>query len=350
MPRGVKRKSNGGAGSGEAAAPSAATAARLSDLHIREFDFSEITKPPVFCIHAPRETGMTILLSSLLVEAQDKLGIDSVVALCDRPSPDGNYMHGVVSKDVVFSKPADKVLKALIGIQAHRLGMDGGAARLPRIALALDDTLYTPKLLRSEAFQCDVKRAKNYNIMIIIATSNCDTLPKSVNTFATHVIATRCISAEEPKQLQKRMFVMFPDAPALVETLALCRRYEFLVGLLYPCDASTNTLVDTTRVYRPTLYVGNDDALRALRERRSWASSMPLTATPTSSATSTPKSFGLDDVSHDGVVDNDEDDEVVNTVRVVRHYAPTTEVTPVVRRIDSNPDFVAHISMVLSRI
>jgi len=40
----------------------------------------------------------------------------------------------------------------------------------------------------------------------------------------------------------------------------------------------------------------------------------------------------------------------VNTVRVVRHYAHTTEVTPVVRRIDSNPDFVAHISMVLSRI
>lgn len=363
------------------AAPSAAAAACLSDLHIRAFDFSDITKPPVIIIHAPREAGTTTLITSLLVDAQDRFGIDGAVVLCDRPAPDGQYMHGVVSKDAVFSKPADKVLKALIGIQTHRLGMEGGTGPLPRIALALDDTLYTPKLLKSEAFQCDVKRAKNYNIMVIIATSNCDTLPKSVNTFATHVVATRCISTEEPKHLHKRMFVMFPDAPSLVETLDLCRRYEFLVGLLCPCDASSNTIVDATRVYTPTLYVGNEGALHALHVAHSWAAAACVDA-GSASATSTPHDVSdfADEEDHDAnsvtgggfgsgssdaesgvktdvgaVIDDDGAADVApaNTgtrLRTPRFVQRHRTALPVIRCMETNPDFTAHVSMVIGRL
>jgi hypothetical protein len=290
-------------GTGSSAAPAARAVARLSDLHIRDFDFSEVTKPPVIVIHAPREAGMTTLITSLLVQAQKRLGVDGAVVLCDRPLPDGLYMNGVIPKDIVFSKPADKVLKALIGLQAHRLGMDG-AAELPRLALALDDTLYTPKLLKSEAFQCDVKRAKNYNIMVIIATSNCDTLPKTVHTFATHVIATRCISAEEPKHLQKRMFVMFPNTDAMVETLSLCRRYEFLVGMLCPADVTSNTIVDATRVYVPTMYVGSEALARVGKHEHSWA------AAGSAASTSPPSPSLSSGASHTGGSDTDVDADV----------------------------------------
>jgi hypothetical protein len=345
-------------GASASAAPSAAAAACLADLYIRTFDFTDITKPPVIIIHAPREAGTTTLITSLLVDAQDRFGIDGTVVLCDRPAPDGQYMHGVVSKDAVFSKPADKVLKALIGIQTHRLGMEGGSGPLPRLALALDDTLYTPKLLKSEAFQCDVKRAKNYNIMVIIATSNCDTLPKSVNTFATHVIATRCISTEEPKHLHKRMFVMFPDAPSLVETLNLCRRYEFLVGLLCPCDASSNTIVDATRVYTPTLYVGNDDALHALHVKHSWAAAATAAgpsyhdsgdaAEDDDGAGSADSDFKTDP----GAVIDDEGMALKSTspARTPRVVTRHRTAPPVIRCMDANVDFTAHVSMVIGRL
>ena len=358
------------AGASSPAAPARA-AARLADLHIRDFDFGELTKPPVIVIHAPREAGTTTLITSLLVQAQERLGIDGVVVLCDRPLPDGLYMNGVIPRDVVFGKPADKVLKALIGLQVHRLGMDGAAAtELPRLALALDDTLYTPKLLRSEAFQCDVKRAKNYNIMVIIATSNCDTLPKTVHTFATHVLATRCVSAEEPKHLQKRMFVMFPNAPTLVETLALCRRYEFLVGLLCPCDATSNTIVDATRVYVPTLYVGNERLLRDLGTRRTWASSPAATPTPVpvpaeisafdvdpdgtdeSTSDADADTDAEDGKTADAVVDATTDPELVGGPVLKRRRVVTGAYLPLpaVATVAMNRDFVAYLSTEIMRL
>ena len=75
------------------------------------------------------------------------------------------------------------------------------------------------------------------------------------------VIATKCISVEEPKLLQKRMFSMFDTPLALADTLALCQSREFLVGLLRPAAASA-TLLDFSRSYIPTYYVRSPECVR----------------------------------------------------------------------------------------
>lgn len=231
-------------------APIKAPSTRLSDLGITEFSLQEVSKPPVFFVHAPREAGSSTLLASLF---------EGVVVLCDRPSP--QYMGEILPNGVIHSKPGDSVLKALIDIQSHRLSLSAKAA-LPRLALVLDDVLYTAKMLKSEAFQRNIKRAKDFNIMVVIATSDADLLPKNIPTLATHVFATKCVSTEEPKLLQKKMFVMFDSATALMETLVMCRRHEFLVGLMRPSETS-RTLTDFTRSYVPEHFVADEDSIPA---------------------------------------------------------------------------------------
>ena len=202
-------------------------ASRLEDLNIKPLDV-EASKNPVMLIHAPRESGGTRLLASLLKCLPD---LDAVVALTDRAVPE--YMDGSLPAALLLNKPPADVLKELIRVQQHRL-KNFPEEPMEHLALALDDVMYTPKVLRSADFQSDIKLAKHYNITIIMSTSDVNLVPNNVHTFATHVFATRCLSSDEPKLLQKRMFVMFENGTELNDHLTLCRPYEFLVGLLRP--------------------------------------------------------------------------------------------------------------------
>lgn len=227
--------------------PPAKSLNRLRDLKIRSFSASDFEKPPVVAVHAHRESGLSTLLASLLVETQQAIGLDGAVVLTDRPTD--WYMGGCIPPQIILDKSFPSVLKALIELQRHR---KSSGRPLLRLALAVDDVFYTPKILKSEFTQRDIKAAKDYNIMIIIATSDVTVLPTNVHTFATHVMTTKCLSTEEPKLLQKRMFVMFDNAVALADTIALCQKHEFLVGLLRP--QSFATLLDFSCSYQPTYY------------------------------------------------------------------------------------------------
>ena len=183
---------------------------------------------PVAIIHAPRGAGISTLLAALLVDAQPKLGLTGAVVLCDRPC--ANYMGGVIPTDVIVNKPPGAVLAALINMQQYRKTIDTLCTQ--RLVLVLDDVLYSSKLLKSPEFLRDVKRAKDFDIMVLIATTDVGNLPNNISTFATHVFATACVSPQDTKALYKTMFSMFDAPKAFSEVLSACRRYEFLVGLL----------------------------------------------------------------------------------------------------------------------
>ena len=202
-------------------------ASRLEDLNIKSLRVDAIGNP-VILIHAPRESGGTRLIASLLSSLPD---LDAAVVLTDRAGP--RYMEGALPEALVLNKPPASVLKQLIRVQQHRL-KNFPDEPMEHLALALDDIMYTPKLLRSADFQSDIKLAKHYNVTIIMVTADMNLVPNNVHTFATHVLATKCLSSDEPKLLQRRMFVMFENGTELNDHLVLCRPYEFLVGLLRP--------------------------------------------------------------------------------------------------------------------
>ena len=220
-----------------------ALASRLEDLNIRALDLGT-TMNPVIVIHAPRESGVTSLIGSILCSLPE---LNAAVVLSDRASATTDYMDSVIPPQLVLDKPADKVLKQLIGVQQHHLKNFPGVP-LEYLALALDDMFYTPKLLKSEDFQRDIKLAKDFNITIIMSTADVNLLPNNVHTFATHVFATKCLSFDEHKVLQKRMFVMFETAVELNDHLSLCRPYEFLVGTLRPI-LGPRTVENLTRTF-----------------------------------------------------------------------------------------------------
>lgn len=224
------------------ASAAAADRSRLDDINIQKLDVHSIVNPVVI-IHAPRETGATTLIGSLITSLP---GIDGAVVLTDRAV--SSYMNNAVPTQLIVNKPADKVLKLLIGMQRHHL-RNFPTEPLQRIAFALDDVMYSTKLLKSEDFQRDIKIAKDFNVTVIIATADIALLPNNVYTFGTHVFTTKCISTEEPKLLQKRMFVMFDGAGELIEMLSLCRPYEFLVGILRPPVHSIRSIETLTRTY-----------------------------------------------------------------------------------------------------
>lgn len=259
------RKSGGGsagAGSGSgsgapASGPTPSGAASLAELCISTLNFAELSTLPVVVIHAPQGAGTSSLIGSLLVEAQRDLGVDGAVVLCDRPTP--GYMRSIgLPTDVVSNKAADKVLAALIAFQDARMGMTTRVSQL-RLALALDDVLFTSKLLKSEEFQQNIKRAKDYNIMVIVATPDTDALPRNLRTFATHVFATASTSVGDTKNLHKVMFDMYENAGSFAETLCLCRKHEYLVGLHRP-TVERPKLLDLIRRYSPLQHTHEESA------------------------------------------------------------------------------------------
>jgi hypothetical protein len=225
------------------------TASRLEDLNIKPLDVST-TVNPVIVIHGPRESGVTSLIGCIL---RNLPNLNAAIVLSDRASSAANYMDSAIPPQLVLDKPADRVLKQLINVQQHQLRNFPGVP-LEYFALALDDVFYTPRLLKSEEFQRDIKLAKDYNISVIMATADVNLLPNNIHTFATHVVATKCLGSEEPKVLHKRMFVMFEKSGELNQHLLLCRPYEFLVGTLRPImgprtvDNLTHTVSSTRHI------------------------------------------------------------------------------------------------------
>jgi len=199
----------------------------LADLHIAPWDLSS-TVNPVIVIHAPRESGCTFLIAALLAALP---GLQGAVVLTDRPYTPGGYMMGVLPPQVVLNKPPAQVLKALIALQNHTR-RTFPEEPLPRLALALDDVLYKASTLKADDFKHDLKIARDFNIAVIIATADTAMLPNDVHTFATHVMATSCVHAKEPRTLFDRLFVMLDSKETLTTALDSCGRYEFLVGCL----------------------------------------------------------------------------------------------------------------------
>jgi hypothetical protein len=239
-----------GAGAGAGAAAAAAAAfdrtlghgigvasepTRLSELvlpalgSITPLDLRTVENP-VIVIHAPRESGCTSLIGALLAGLP---GLHAAIVLTDRASatPEG-YMHGVLPEQVVFEKrsPA-KTLEALIATQRHQKD-NFPDEPLPKLALALDDVLYAPATLNAVDFKRNIKVAAGFNITVIIATANAALLPRDLDTFATHVFATRCNRVQDPKLLLAAAFTMFESKEDLKEALDLCRPHEFVVGVL----------------------------------------------------------------------------------------------------------------------
>jgi hypothetical protein len=144
-------------------------------------------------------------------------------------------MHGMLPRQVILhSRTAQlgQVLDALIALQSHAQ-QHFPEDPLPRLALVADDILKSSKELSLMASNGQFRAAHAANIAVLISTSDANLLPRNVHTFATYVMATRCVlPASEPKILFERLFTMYESKAALTQALALCDRYEFLVGSL----------------------------------------------------------------------------------------------------------------------
>jgi hypothetical protein len=240
----------------------------LEDLRIPVFGLDSVDDLPVIFIHAPpRQGGMTTLIASLIIQAQDDLGVNAAIVLCDRPGE--NYMNHILPlgpQGTVINQPPDRVLEELIRVQSDSSTLELGSAKR-RIVLALDDVVYTSKLLSSEAFIRNIKRAKQFDIMIIIGTTTPTILPRIAATFVTHAFVTQCYALDDIKLLQKCLFGKFAKAEDLAEVLDLCRPHEFLVNIIKP----SASVMDITRRYTATVY--RKTALpRASRTRHAAAS------------------------------------------------------------------------------
>lgn len=322
---------------------SSSNAALVSELHIREFSWDEVTRPPVAVVHAPRGAGMTTLLGSLIMQAQAKLGIEGAVVLCDRP--EANYMGKIMPADIIYNKPPDKVLSELISMQSHRASLEADVHK-QRLMFVMDDVLYSPRMLQSHSFQVDIKRAKDFDIMIIIATSNANVLPTNLHTFATHVFATRCVSTSEPAALQKRMFVMFNKAADLVKHLVLLRPYQFLVGLVRPATgAGVPSLPDFVRFYTPTVYSNGERIVLPRELDAGWGTS--------SASVDGGSAVDDDDAAsaraNDGdATDADTENGSAASVRLSVTQPPRP--TPVIARFRMHHDLIAHVAATVSKI
>ena len=239
----------------------------LRSFMIRPFSFDEFTTAPVVIVHGRRCSGISTLIMSILVQTQERFGLDGAIIINDRCTQ--TYGQGVVPLAAVVNEPLEKVLATLIDVQVHRQNTLPDKPLL-RLAVAVDDCIYNAKTLKSETLQSRIRLAYQYNIMIIIGTSDLGVLPPNVHTFATHVMATRCVSTEEPKQLQKKLFVMFETHVALADVLANCRPYEFLVGVLRSDGTAGTTVQDFSRTYTPTLYVRDDKAAGTAANESFW--------------------------------------------------------------------------------
>ena len=237
----------------------------LRSFMIRPFEVDEFLSAPVVIVHG--RCGISTLIMSLLMQTQQRFGLDGALIINDRCTQ--AYGQGVMPLAAVVNEPLEKVLSTLIDVQVHRQNTLPDKPLL-RLAVAVDDCIYNAKTLKSETLQSRIRLAYQYKIMIIIGTSDLGVLPPNVHTFATHVMATRCVSTEEPKQLQKKLFVMFETHVALADVLANCRPYEFLMGVLRSDGTSGTTVQDFSRTYTPTLYVRDEKAATAAACENFW--------------------------------------------------------------------------------
>jgi hypothetical protein len=288
----------------------------LDDLCIPDFGLDSVDDLPVIFIHAPpREGGLTTLIASLIIQSQDELGMNAAVVLCDRPGP--AYMNNILPlgpQGTVINQPPDRVLQELIRIQSDSSTLEPGAGRR-RIVLALDDVLYTSKLLSSEPFLRDIKRAKQFDIMIIIGATTPTILPRIASTFVTHAFTTQCYALDDIKALQKCLFGKFAKAEDLAGVLELCRPHEFLVSIIRP----SSTVADITRKYTATVY--RKTALpKPPAGRRVVAAAAPSRVPASSVCAQTAGSNRSDADASSGEDEDDDDDDADDADDYVREF------------------------------
>jgi hypothetical protein len=201
------------------------------------FQLRDLADPPVIVAYVPRGGGASTLLGSLLIEGQRDARIAGAVVVTDRLPPGGTYMGGIGG--LVRDACPSAVLASMIEYQR---GSGGGVGAMARLALVVDDVASstTRKALKNEAFQTRLKMAKDYNIMVLIATSDVNTLPANVPTFATHVMTTRSVFVNDAKVAQKRLFPML-SGDELSDVLKSCLAYQFVVGVLRGSGSSSGS-------------------------------------------------------------------------------------------------------------
>lgn len=194
---------------------------------------------PVVLAFAPRETGATTMLGSLVAD----LGVDAALVLTDRGG--ASYMGALVPPELVVDAPLDATLAALVNAQRLALQVTG---RTSRVLLAVDDALYRDRdrrMLAGAELQSNLKQAGELGVAVVIVTSDAELYPPNVPTFATVTLATR-VGASELKPLKRRLFNHVPE-DILESCFAACGKFQFLAAKLRGCASAEASL----RVYHP---------------------------------------------------------------------------------------------------
>jgi len=244
-----------------------------SDALLNRFTVNEFTAPPVVWAYGPRNCGLTTLLASLVVQVQQREGggLDGVVVVTSRPRTDGRYMGDIFPGALVVpcsTMSVGTVLSKLVVLQRHWKSPDRPALRL---AVVADDAI-TVKEVRSLEVQSEIQQAAQANIALFIGTTDLSTLTPAVQRLATHVMASKCMSTDDPKALKKHMFVMFPKHAALSDVLNHLDAHEFLVGKLTP----GLPLTDVVKVYKAAVYSTDGRWPGAAGDVAAWSGSLAL--------------------------------------------------------------------------
>jgi hypothetical protein len=195
------------------------------------FDISKDAAPGelVVFVHGPRSSGLSVTLGSLGVLAQHDGRADAAVVLTARSGD--VYRHRGYDERLILNRAVPDTVHQILQMQENQMQTLPDTP-LPPIAIIVDD-MFLPSRL-SDAFRHDISRAPQLNVSLLIGTADASRLPTSLETLATHVLATRCLTMAEPATLFKRMFKMLPKAVVLVEMLDILRPYEFLLGIMRP--------------------------------------------------------------------------------------------------------------------
>ena len=207
-----------------------ATMAGLASVGLERFTEADFAQAPVVYAFGPPKSGISTLLTSLLVQTDRVWKLDGVVVISNRKTTP--YMGNIIPERLITNQSLGTVLTKLIRAQHLNLAAcKATGAAPPRLAIAVDD--WFPKESRTqEEIASDIRLLASVNIMLIVGTSDLKKIASLVPTTASHVFATRSYIAADAKLLPKSLFLMCADADEFSENWSACAKYEFLVGLL----------------------------------------------------------------------------------------------------------------------
>ena len=215
--------------------------------------FSEREFIRVAYAYGPPKSGITTLLASLLVQSQRSLRLDAAVVISNRVT--SKYMGNLVPKALITNQPLGTVITKLIAAQKQ---YQASGAPLLNLAVVVDDWFPKDPLSHDELVN-SIRMLVDFNIVLLIGTSDLKKIASLVPTTASHVFAARSNVAADAKQLLKHLFLICSDLDEFSQVWNAASRYEFLVGIVQATvgDGIVNPAA-LLRRYDSTYYV--DDA------------------------------------------------------------------------------------------